>query len=476
MSKLQRVLLAVVVAAMLLAVGTTAKGSFGYTRSSGGGYVRASKTGYYSRTNRYYVTGMYWRSGYYYSSFRGSATRARATTLTPEDMDDVMCVRSVELNGAPMPTSIAFNSTRKCFKELYAQPGHPGNADFDSVMLDRYQFRFSTAPFPQVDLLVFPDKDIDVPTFNASLRFTELTFPLAHDRENPAATAPFSLKGLSWQTCDLNDACTNGAPTISSRHLDGATLSVVSFRSTFTTASGPSGTITLRFWLTNDFAEDPIVENVFLLPSMVKVDVEVVQTSPTAHTTMHTGIKALLVVAGSGEGSDLTPVPTMNISTAYNPKAMNRIEIGTTIDQQNGNAGMLSWWGSAAWTEPLCRPEESVLWPCSNFITGFVKNQLKQKVVCSKDASGAFSNTNVNTCDAGLLRDSQTAYELSWVLDRKTLQVNQLNPVVNQQTHAWYLDFGYWDPAQGVQADIPTAAASRHMLPLTLGFILLLIF
>lgn len=433
-----------------------AKGSFGGVRASSGGYFRSSKTGYYSSRTRYYTTNMYWGRGYAYSSYRnnyhGPSIRTSLSQPDAAQLTGLVCKRKVIVDSTVpnFARSITWNSTQRCVKEVVQIPGDPSNLPFEQLMLDRFRFTVSNDPYPTVDLVVFPDKDITVPTVNTTLRARRL---IVSSPTNPTPLAEVDFSSLTWQPCTLNTcaapSATSNIGRPSSRFLDGGRVFTNAIRATWNSTV----VITLRFWLSEDFDEDGWWNHIFLFPSLLKWDFQVEVPSAAAFASMFPGLTsnsvfrvelALAAPAPGSLGSQLTPIPvaTDRLATNYNPKEMNRIEIGTFTDQQNSNAALLSWW-SAVDPQVLCfTPGQGTT--CASFDPGFSASALPGLIACrSTDAVGSLPPYCQN-----FLRNNQVGYLLSW-----TFQPLIAPPYVAQ----WYVDFGYFDPNEGTQA-IPASA------------------
>jgi len=440
----------------ILATDVEAKGTTGFGRSMGGGYYRSSKTGYYSRTNRYYVYGMYWRSGYYYS-YRGPSFRQRATQLSQQQMQNLLCRREVRVDtnvpatdGVNFVDIVAVNSTQKCYIENDSTPNSPLNVPVDTLMLSRFRFVLSARPYPTVDLVVYPDKDISVGLVNNTIRLTKLFFS-THATVVAEAFA-IDLGALQWRPCTL-DSCVpsttlqtgNAFGQPSSRFMEGSRVFFTSVFSEWNNALR----IQLRFWLSDDFDEDAAFDHVFLMPNAVKVDIVTTMlpqysryfggsNASIGGSDLHYGVEALLAapVTGAGAAVRYLPTPVGRQATEYNPQRQARVQLGTVTDQTNYQASFVSW-ASATSGIHLCWDNSSTTSP--NTCVGFVQEDprdLNNSIACAVGA-------NVGVCQ-NLLRPDQQAYRLQWI---------ERGAASDPRTRSWYLSFGYLDPAVATQPD-----------------------
>lgn len=422
-----------------------AKGSFGSVRSTSGGYFRSGKSGYYSRNYRYSTNYMYW--GYYgnyyhtssyssnpndYAGYSGPANRVGTQTFTEDEAKDIFCRRQVQpLNDTSFSTAYTtLNTTQFCIKQVYALPGDPGNAAVESLMLDRYVFNFTLdGGFPTVDLVVYPDKDINVPDINTTLRLRQLTF----NNEMNSTVSPnttIDLSTLSWRPCTLGQ-CNDAAATAtwgrpSSRFIDNDRVLSLAVSAVWNSALR----ITIRAWLSNDFDQDAYFDNIVLLPSAVKIDVtmEAVKnaTGITALAGTFVALEAVVATAASGEGSSANIV---NLTQAeypiqHDPLKMARVNFGSYQDQLVRKGSLLSWFTSINHSYPCYAANGS---HCATFLNWAGL----ENATCNGTVSDPAVCTN-------LLRTNQTGRSLEWMFQQ---------PVSDEYTGRFYMHFGFVDPA-----------------------------
>lgn len=462
---------------LLLAVFGDAKGSTtGWRgRAVGGGYYRGSKTGYYSRTNRYYLAPMSWRGGRYYS-YRGPTFRANGVSyLTQEQIENAMCRRNVVVDTSAAATEIRdpntgavlntlplygpqviLNSTQYCYEEKSVQPGAPENVPLEALMLSRFRFNISVEQYPQVGLVVYPDKDLDtVAVVNTTLRFRRLFVTTKQSSSSSTTTAPADsdiLRELdlrtgadnslaqdgsdivAWRPCSM-DACgvnVSGVSSVgsaigrpSSRHMEGSRLT---FLSVYYDSAASGIRVQLRFWLSDDFDEDNSYEHVLLMPNAMKVDVKTSITDLTKYETFvgfvpsvnrtvtpgddlqgsylgnnvtYLGVEALLSAPETGPGSTATYQATApnRVGTDYNPQTMDRIALGTTTDISTNNAAFMSF-ATTNSKNHLCTSNVAsqgyTYSPCVDFFDKST-TALNDNVLCSTSYLPASSTTSSST-------------------------------------------------------------------------------
>ena len=430
-------------ATLIDAKGLTGRSSYG-SYYGGGGYYRASKIGYYSRTNRYYITNMGWRAGYSYA-YRGPQLRTAGGPLTDAELAGIICKRNVTVDTtvANYANGITYNSTQRCYKESSEVAGDPTNTNVDNFMLNRFRFnyRVNDGAAPTVDMVVFPDKDIIVGLVNNTFRLTTLTFTSV---AAGGGSTVVDLSTLTWRACSLA-TCSGGPQGFSypsSRFVEGSRVYTVSV---YADIPSPNVRVQLRFWLSSDFSEEPNYEHVFLMPGATKVDI-MLTPATAAEAAMTVTLAALIAVPKApGAGTTVTNIAIASdiLGTEYGPQKMQRLDIGTTTDQQNGQGSYLSW-SSSFDRNVLCFSPTDATCMSVNAV-GTIPAP-----VC--DAASLPLPTK---CQSNFLRDGQVAYEFSWT---------SKGPMSSAITgFNWYFDFGYYDPSVGVQ---PDSGASAHTLSL----------
>lgn len=457
------------VALMLIIVSVDAKGSFGYSRSSGGGYYRTTKRGYYSSRTRYYTAGMYW-SPMYTTRYSGRTSRTLTTdaTRSTNDLQDVLCKREIRLdNRTAIGSTARFNATMNCIKELYAIPGDAGNLPYEQLMLNRLQWEMKLRPYPTVQLTVFPDRDIPTPSMFLGLRVPRIF--IADTTGAEVASFDLDDNSLTWNPCTIAACTTTNTDTFSrpsSRFLDGGRITQIGARTTL-----PNGArVTLDFWLSGDFNEDTERDHVLLMPSLVKVDVSLEMNSATFCAgspncaTLFPGVEVLLVVPNSGPGSALATIPA-DLTTTYSPRAMNRIEIGSTTDKTDGKAGLFTWWGSAA-PDVLCRALNAESSSASDGCVHMLDN---------------VSSSSPGTAVCGLPTTDPRCFELyqnqtnQRVMRQRFLLKRGFSNTSSIQQWSTYFHAGFWDPNEGVMRDAASSVFVAGALALALALSVLAI-
>lgn len=454
-----------VFALVLLATAATeevlSKGFTG-TRARGGGYFRASKTGYYSSRYYYSSSAMYWRSGYQYN-YRGPSWRTHSgAALSPTA--NIMCKRLViadnHTEGGHLDTYIVYNSTQWCYQEFNTDAGSKQNIDVDNIMLSRYRFNLSILPYPQVHLLVYPDKDITVPSVNTSLRLTKIGF--SKDRANPAdLVGEIDLSTLDWEPCTLDSCQSNltgphmGNP--SSRFVEMSRVFFSSVRAVW----NKGVVIELRWWLATDFSEDANYEHIFLFPGAIKFDLlmrplsanvtdsdnkivtpaEMVQRAMVNNYSgpVYANVEALFAGPASGVGSSLQYLPTAPGLEAieYNPQSMERLVYGTAVDMANGRAAYLSF-PNADNRQQLCYSTDPI---DDDSTCMYLQNkaQVNQTTFCTW-AEGDSAATLPELCKNNFMQEGMRAVKLQWI-DQGAF-ANPKKPSVN-----FYWNVGFHDPS-----------------------------
>ena len=422
-SRLVAALLAVLCCLAAVVVNVEAKGSFGSPRSFAGGYSRVGKMGWYSQNYRYRTYGMYWiYGGRYYRhgstlpyGYDGPQNRLGTGAYNDNQARDVMCRRNVTFDPNTIATPfIDYNSTMTCFKQLYTAPGDPGNVYLEDLMLDRYQWRVSIEKYPTFALVVFPDKDIAVPDMNMTLRLRRLVYlPTSYEFAPDAAATEIDLSTLTWAPCTLEscaDPAAAPAPNTfgrpSSRFIDNSRL----VTSAVTAIYQGRLRITVRVWLSDDFAEDPFYEHVFLHPAQMKIDVSLEAVGPAAGTEVgrFLGLEAVIATAKSDKGSMVNPIQVDSATSpvAYDAAAMHRIQFGEFNDIAERRAGHFAWFTSSSRRQLCYDPLADEA--CVNFMDWSGLDTLCEEGDAASPA----------VCKDGLLKEGTVGRSVRFVLTR----------------------------------------------------------
>ena len=432
-----------------------AKGFTGGARARGGGYARSTKTGYLSSRYYYSTSRMYWRSGYMYS-YKGPSYRTGGG-YAQDPNANVMCRRLVvaDTNAAneQFKTFVVYNSTQRCYIEVDSNAGSKRNIPVDNIMLNRYRFNLSIAPFPQVDMQVFADKDFATPTVNVSLRVTELGFSRSRDTIDLAAR--INVSELRWMPCSLDTCEANpaSAPASmgypSSRFLEASRVDFSAVKAVWRDCLE----VELRWWLSSDFSEDSSYDHVFLFPGAVKFDINA-RTIDAARLRAELGtaqpvyfaVSAIMAGPAEGQGSQLMYLPTQAglEATEYDPQDMERLHLGTAVDAQNGNAAFVSF-ANADNREQLCFPDQP-LDDASTCVRLLDRVNLTSTVRCRGTSAAA----DVPEDCRGLLLPSQVGYLARWLFQGAFPLTNYDDADTNSSARPvmnWFVNVGFVDPS-----------------------------
>eukprot|EP01064_Diplonema_japonicum_P006940 TRINITY_DN1473_c0_g1_i1.p1 TRINITY_DN1473_c0_g1~~TRINITY_DN1473_c0_g1_i1.p1 ORF type:complete len:449 (+),score=50.39 TRINITY_DN1473_c0_g1_i1:48-1394(+) len=426
----------------------------------GAGY-RSYKSGYYSRSRFYGYGGIYlWGGGY-----RGSRSTSRSST-NPKALGitdkDVFCKRDVRLDhlSYTTPQKVTINSTRHCYQQVTPTHGSPYNVDINASWMDVYQWELAagTGVIPSVSMLQYDDKDIKTPNSNSPLKV------LVTKIKEENTTHSIDLSTLTWQA-------TRQAPV--GKPIWGYPFAyakdeakMMTFSTRGVSSSGDIDVV-LTFTAAGDFAEDAYDDHTFIRPSGLRVDMTVTKF-PFQGVKNSIGVE-FIIVSAKNRHSVGTPIST-KFGTEYDPRAMNRVEIGSPLDAEKRGRHFFSWKGTtnlrsmcASKLSPNCAHLDSSLTGC-------------KEVVTVAGLCPICANKGSPECQALDVPQNGTASRMTvWSLNSNSrLYENTTSPFSKTNYLSWAFTVGTWDSAEHIA---PTEGAFLAMpsLYLLLGSVLIIL-
>eukprot|EP00758_Cryptobia_borreli_P010499 Tbor_TRINITY_DN5572_c0_g1::TRINITY_DN5572_c0_g1_i1::g.13699::m.13699 len=430
---------------------TSGRGSYStpgssYSTSSGvsnrprtGGSYRPYSS--YSRAYTYLPLLMLWGHSSRYNhynrdvendGYNGPENRIGSSDSNSE-YNDILCRRRV-LPIGELDVDVPFithNSTKYCVRM------GSSSGEIETLMLDRFVFTYDVETYPTLKMTVYPDKDIVVPDMMASLRFTNLFITSSKESRTPDSES-IDLSTVNWRpclktVCDEKSSRTFGPP--SSQFMDNSRVET----SAITATVKGRFDITIRFWISNDFIQDP-EKDILLLPSLVKIDFTIKATNESIKTSeyMHKyfGLEAIVVTTKTGPGSQANVmVPSGEIGLEQNPFMMSRVQFGTVQDVENRYASILAWSSSTDESSPCSDPQTSSKDP--NCVTFLQENGVNDIVCDPKDTKQSANNAGAEEVCTGLVESGQVGRKLEWVFPQS---------IAYSMQSQFYMHFGFNDP------------------------------
>eukprot|EP01059_Diplonema_ambulator_P019656 TRINITY_DN33287_c0_g1_i1.p1 TRINITY_DN33287_c0_g1~~TRINITY_DN33287_c0_g1_i1.p1 ORF type:complete len:464 (+),score=119.40 TRINITY_DN33287_c0_g1_i1:46-1392(+) len=431
-----------------LLVNAHGKGSAGY---------RSYKGGSYSQSRVYGVGGIIiWSHGY--SGGRGGTSNPsnHVTSLNQLGIseDDVFCRRDVRLDHPSYTTvnHVTINSTRYCYKEVTTTHGSPSNIEINSTWLDVYQWSLSAGKGirPTIKMTQYDDKAFDTPNNNSIFNVV-----LTSLKERSTGNE-IDLRTLEWKATRVAPASKPVWGYPASYFKDEASLT--SFSVNGVSASGDTDVV-LTFTAASDFAEDAYEDYTFMRPSGLRVEMTV-RASPYKSTNHDLGVE-FVVVSAIPTHSVGRPIST-KFGTEYDPRSMNRVEVGMPADTETRGRHFFSWKASTS-TRMLCAGMHNAY--CAELDTSLCSTGLCQ--ICNN----ATAVEDVTLCDELAVPAGGRASRLTiWARNSSDDNLYNLNFSNYVETNylSWAFVVGTWDYAEQVVKE-SSAMSMPSLLLLTLS-------